>query len=143
MRSKVHVAFEVGVILKGLNGLVELIGGVLLLVFPANAIQQFVVHLTHWNVQHLSEHDKTFGAIYMLSHGVIKAVLVYALLKEKVWAFPWAIAIFTAFGVYQIIRYLKEPSVWLIVLTILDAFVILLTWAEWQRVERQKASNKA
>lgn len=128
MRSKVHVAFEVGVILKGLNGLFELIGGVVMLVSPPAAV-----------AHHLSRHDQVFAAIYMLSHGVIKAVLVYALLKEKLWAFPWAIAIFAAFGVYQMIRYVKEPSVWLIVLTVLDVFVIVLTWAEWRRVKNQES----
>ena len=143
MRSKVHVAFEVGVILKGLNGLVELVGGVLLLVFPVNAVEQFLVNLTNGNIQHLSQHDKMFGAIYMLSHGIIKAVLVYALLKEKLWAFPWAIAVFTAFGVYQMIHYFKEPSVWLIVLTVLDVFVILLTWAEWRRVKHHQSAKTA
>src|SRR5712691_9235934 len=77
-RSKIHVAFEIGVILKGLNGLLELIGGVLLL------------------------------------HGVIKAVLVYALIKDELWAFPWAIGVFGAFGIYQMYRYIVDPSGWLI-----------------------------
>jgi uncharacterized membrane protein len=134
VRSKIHVAFTVGVILKGLNGLAELIGGVLLLVFSATAVQQFVVDVTPWSIPHLSQHDKIFAAIYMLSHGVIKAVLVYALLKEKLWAFPSAMVVFSLFGVYQMIRYFHHPSVWLIVLTLLDVFVILLTWAEWRRV---------
>ncbi len=103
-RSRLHVAFEIGVILKGLNGFLELIGGILLLVFPPSAIQRFVVGLTHNELsrdpndfiathlraaaQHLSVHAQTFAAIYLLAHGVIKAVLVYSLLKDKLWAFP-------------------------------------------------------
>src|SRR5881628_2235658 len=46
-RSRLRVAFEIGVILKGMNGLLELIGGTLLLLFPPSAIQRFVVGLTH------------------------------------------------------------------------------------------------
>ncbi len=153
-RSKLHVAFEIGVILKGLNGLVELIGGTLLLVFPPSAIQRFVVGLTNNELsrdpndfiathlraaaEHLSVGAKVFAAIYLLSHGVIKAVLVYALIKDKLWAFPWAIGVFTAFGVYQIYRYFVEPSGWLIALTVLDAIVIGLTLAEWQRVKHPR-----
>jgi uncharacterized membrane protein len=149
--SKIHVAFEIGIALKGLNGLVELIGGVLLLVFPPTAIQDFIIRLTHKELvedptdfiathlrtaaQHLSMHAKTFAAIYLLSHGVIKAVLVYALIKDKLWAFPWAIGFFTAFGVYQMYRYIVEPSGMLIALTVLDVIVIGLTLAEWQRVK--------
>ena len=150
-RSKIHVAFEVGVILKGLNGLLELISGTLLLVFPPSSLQRFVVGLTQNELSrdptdfiathlraaadHLSVGGKTFAGIYLLSHGVIKAVLVYALIKDKLWAFPWAIGIFAAFGIYQIYRYTINPSGWLLALTVLDVIVILLTWAEWRRLE--------
>ena len=156
-RSRLHVAFEIGVILKGLNGFLELIGGILLLVVPPSAIQRFVVGLTHNELsrdpsdfiathlraaaEQLSVGGKLFAAIYLLSHGVIKAVLVYALLKDKLWAFPWAIGVFAAFGVYQMYRYFIQPSGWLIALTVLDVVVILLTWAEWQRVRHKSPSE--
>ncbi len=153
-RSKLHVAFEIGVILKGLNGLLELIGGTLLLLFPPSAIQRFVVGLTHNELSrdpkdfiathlraaadHLSVGGKTFAAIFLLSHGVIKAGLVYALIRDKLWAFPWAMGVFTAFAVYQMYRYFVQPSGWLIALTVLDVIVILLTWAEWQRLKQER-----
>lgn len=128
----------------------------LLLIFPPNAIQRIVATLTHNEIsedphdfiathlrsmaRHLSASDALFAAIYLLAHGIIKAVLVYALIKDKLWAFPWAIGIFTAFGVYQMYRYFVQPSGWLIALTLLDVFVIVLTWFEWQRVKHEKAS---
>ena len=153
-RSKLHLAFEIGVILKGLNGLLELIGGTLLLLFPPSAIQRFVVGLTHNELSrdpndfiatqlraaadHLSVGGKTFAAIFLLSHGVIKAGLVYALIRDKLWAFPWAMGVFTAFVLYQMYRYFVQPSGWLIALTVLDVIVILLTWAEWQRLKQER-----
>src|SRR3954463_8042626 len=135
-----HVAFEIGVILKGLNGLLELIGGILLLRFPASAIRQFVVNISHNPAiaGQLSPHAERFAALYLLSHGIVKGVLVYGLLRDKLWAFPWAIAVFTAFGAYQIYRYVVEPSGWLIALTVLDVLVILLTIAEWKRVKNAR-----
>lgn len=132
MRSKIHIAFEIGIFLKGLNGLFELVGGILLLAFSPSTIRN--LPLAH----HLSSHDERFAAIYLLSHGVIKGVLVYGLLKEQMWAFPWAIAIFAAFGVYQIAHYFVQPSIWMIVLTVLDLFVIALTIAEWRRVKHAR-----
>jgi uncharacterized membrane protein len=153
-RSRLHVAFQIGVVLKGLNGLLELIGGTLLLLFPPSAIQRIVVELTHNELskdpndfiathlrsaaEHLSVSDALFAGIYLLSHGVIKAVLVYALLKDKLWAFPWAIGVFAGFGAYQIYRYFVEPSGWLIALTVLDVIVIGLTLAEWQRAKQDQ-----
>jgi uncharacterized membrane protein len=158
-RSKLHVAFEVGVILKGLNGLLELIGGVLLLWFPPSAIQTLVVRLTQNELSEdphdfiathlraaahsLSASTELFAALYLLSHGVIKALLVYALLRGKLWAYPTAIAVFAAFGVYQMYRYFIHPSGWLIALTVLDAVVIFLTWVEWQRLKRDHGRHAA
>ena len=139
MRSKIHDAFQIGVVLKGLIGLLELIGGSLLLVFPPSAIREFIVHLSHnpGIAQHISLQDERFAAMYLLAHGVVKGVLVYALLRESLWAFPLAIGVFAAFGVYQIYRYVVEPSTWLIALTVLDVAVILLALAEWHRVKAQ------
>ncbi|HEY3221054.1 MAG TPA: DUF2127 domain-containing protein [Gemmatimonadales bacterium] len=135
-RSRLHQAFQVGVILKGLNGLLELVGGTLLLLFRPSAIQHFIVELTHNELtKDFSVQGELFAAIYLLSHGVIKMMLVYALIRGKLWAFPWAIGVFATFGVYQVYRYFVAPSGWLIALTVLDVTVILLAWAEWRRVE--------
>jgi uncharacterized membrane protein len=111
---------------------------VLLLAFPPSTIHRFIVELTH-NELSLSAGAERFAALYLLSHGVIKVVLVYALLKGKLWAYPWAMAVFAGFGVYQIYRYFVHPSGWLIALTVLDVAVILLTWAEWRRLRSQPA----
>ncbi len=126
----------------------------LLLAFPPSAIQHFIVGLTHNELskdpddfiatqlrsaaEHLSVGGELFGAIYLLSHGVIKVGLVYALLKDKRWAFPWAVGVFAAFAIFQIYRYFVQPSDWLIALTVLDVFVIVLTRLEWQRVKRER-----
>lgn len=156
MKVKLHTAFEIGVILKGLNGLLELIGGGLLLWFPPSAIGRFVVGLTQnelsehpndWIATHLraaarslTSDTELFAALYLLLHGVIKALLVYALLRRKLWAYPTAIAVFAAFGVYQMYRYVVQPSGWLIALTVLDVIVILLTWFEWRRLKTSPAA---
>src|SRR3989442_6548558 len=158
MKSKLHVAFEVGVILKGFNGLLELVGGVLLLAFPPSAIEKFIVGLTSNELSKdphdviathlrqaahsLSANDQLFAAIYLLSHGVIKALLVYALLRGKLWAYPWAIGVLTALRVYQKDRYLITPSGWLIALTFLDVIVILLTWFEWRRLRSERSLKR-
>jgi len=154
-RSKIHIAFEIGVVLKGINGLLELIGGFVLLWIGPGTLQNLVVRLTQNELSedprdfiathlreaagHLSDSAQLFAAIYLLAHGVIKALLVYALLRGKLWAYPWAIGVLTAFGVYQIYRYFITTSGWLIVLTVLDVIVILLTSFEWRRVERASA----
>ncbi|MBI4501817.1 MAG: DUF2127 domain-containing protein [Gemmatimonadetes bacterium] len=146
----VHLAFDIGVIAKGIDGVLELIGGGLLLGIPPasfqNAIFRFTQHelsedpndffATHARelVGHLTSNLAFVGALYLLLHGVVKVFLVYALLRHKQWAYPIAIVVFATFGVYQIYRYVLSPSFLLSALTVLDAIVILLTWAEYRRL---------
>ncbi len=77
----------------------------------------------------------------MLSHGVVKIVLVTALLRNKLWAYPWMIAFLIAFIAYQVYRMTFAPSVGLVALTIFDAFVAWLTYREYgkQRITAHTA----
>jgi uncharacterized membrane protein len=144
----------VGILLKGLDGVLEILGGILLLLLSPEQITQAVVLLTEHELsrdpndfianhllsaaQGFSGEAKTFAVLFLLSHGVLKVGLVWALLKSQLWAYPTAIAVFALFGVYQIYRYLLTPSALLVVLTVLDGFVIGLTWAEYRRLQERR-----
>jgi uncharacterized membrane protein len=77
-----------------------------------------------------------FAGVYLLSHGVIKVVLVASLFRERLWAYPAAIVVFTLFIVYQMYRYMLQSSISMIVLSVLDVVVIGLTWLEYRRLKR-------
>jgi uncharacterized membrane protein len=150
-KSPVHAAFEIGILLKGLDGAAEVIGALLLFVVPPGAISHAVATLTQHELsedphdfiashllrmsEQLSANAQLFAAVYLLVHGVIKVFLVWALFRGKRWAYPWAIVVFAAFGVYQMYRYYLSPSFAMIALTILDTIVIVLTWIEYRRLE--------
>src|SRR5260370_4588198 len=74
-----------------------------------------------------------FGAAYLLLHGVVKIVLVSALLRDKIWAYPWMIAFLIVFIVYQIYRMTFAFSVGLLGLTVFDFVVAWLTYREYGR----------
>lgn len=139
--------FDISIILKGLDGLIEAIGGILLFVVSADSLNQLALRLTRaelsqdpndfiaHRVLRLTadlHHTKTFGAIYLLSHGATKIVLVAALLKQQRWAYPSMIAFLIAFIAYQAYRMGEAPSIALALLTVFDAFVVWLTWREWR-----------
>jgi hypothetical protein len=42
-----------------------------------------------------------FGAVYLSAHGIVKIVLVIALLLNKLWAYPWMIVVLVLFIGYQ------------------------------------------
>jgi len=130
-RGLLDVTFEVSIVAKGLDGLVELAVGLLLLVVTPATINHFVVtiHVSGG----LTGSAVRFAAAYLLAHGVVKVVLVVALLRTKLWAYPWMIAFLIVFIVYQLYRIALTPTACLIALTVLDAFVGWLTWREWRK----------
>ncbi|HKR70782.1 MAG TPA: DUF2127 domain-containing protein [Streptosporangiaceae bacterium] len=144
-----HWTFEIGLILKGLDGILEVIGGILLAVVSPQAISHFVHNITAHELSedphdliarsllhatgHLSGSSTTFGAIYLLSHGAAKVVLVALVLKRKLWAYPWLIVLLIAFIIYQIYRLTAVHFSWgLTALTVFDAALVWLTWREYQ-----------
>ena len=148
-RDLLDQTFEVGIILKGLDGILEVIGGVLLLVVSPAAIDRLVTSLTQHELSedphdflatHLlkTAHGLTgsavlFGAIYLLAHGVVKVVLVAALLRNQLWAYPWMIGVLGVFIVYQLYRLRLRPSLGLTALTIFDAVIAWLTYREYRK----------
>ena len=86
-----------------------------------------------------------FGAVYLLVHGIVKVVLVVALLLNKLWAYPWMIAILTLFIGYQLYRIALDPTVGLVALTLFDVAILILTWREYrvQRSRRLEPSSAA
>jgi uncharacterized membrane protein len=148
-RGALDRTFEISIILKGLDGVLELIGGFLLLVVSPAAINRVVVAITQHErsedphdviathlvdaSQRLTGSAVMFAAIYLLAHGIVKVVLVAALLRDKLWAYPWLIAVLVGFAVYQLYRIVLHPTVGLIALTVFDLFVAWLTWREYRK----------
>jgi uncharacterized membrane protein len=75
---------------------------------------------------------QTFGALYLLAHGLVKIVLVYGLLKNLRWAYPASLAFLGVFIAYQLYRIALAPSIGLSLLTIFDAFIMWLVWREYR-----------
>lgn len=70
----------------------------------------------------------------------MKILLVGALLKRQLWAYPGMLAFLILFIAYQGYRITYAPSIGLVLLTIFDAFVVWLTWREYQ-LHRQAADS--
>jgi len=153
-------AFRIGLLFKGIDGLIETIGGILLLIIKPDQIN----HLARWLTQgQLSEdphdfvathilktaHDLTgssliFGALYLLSHGVVKIILVFEVLRDHLWAYIGLIGVTALFVIYQVYRITFDKfSVSLFLLTIFDLVIIWLTQKEYRRhLARQEHHKK-
>jgi uncharacterized membrane protein len=79
----------------------------------------------------------------LLWHGVVKIGLVWALFRKYLWAYPIARVAFGLFLAYQVYRYSHTHSVWLLALSILDIFVIVLTWLEYKRLRSSQLFRRS
>ena len=146
----VHILFDISLIGKAVDGVLEVIGGVVLFFVNPDQINEILRVLTQHelsedshdvlsnlllhSVQNLSTGTEVFAAFFLLWHGVVKVGLVWALFRRHLWAYPIAIVAFGLFLAYQVYRYSHTRSVWLLALSILDLFVIVLTWLEYKRL---------
>ncbi len=140
--------FYASIWLKGLHAVFEIIGGIaLLLASPAFILHviatvtqaemaedpnDFVASTLLSAAQKISVSSEHFAALYLLSHGAVKVVLVAGLLRDQRWAYPAALAVFGAFIVYQVYRFTLTHSLGLVVLTIFDLVVMWLIWREYR-----------
>jgi uncharacterized membrane protein len=143
-----HKLFLVSVWCKGIAGLVETIGGLLLLFIPQSGLKALVIFLTapelaedptdriatllQRMVHELSADTKLFASGYLIVHGIIKVFLVAGLLGRRLWSYRVSLWFLASFIAYQAYRFFFTHSLWMIALTIVDLIVAFLIWREYQ-----------
>jgi len=131
----IHRIFVVSVAAKGAHALIEIAGGLALYLLGAETIADWI-RPHEWAARHFNASEQGFYAFYLLSHGLVKSVLVIGLLKEKLWAYPASVAVFGLFIAYQLYRYSFTHDFGLILLSIFDLFVIALTIHEYRLLRK-------
>jgi uncharacterized membrane protein len=150
--KRIHQIFAVSVSHKGQHALFEVDPGIALYLTSTERIvgsisewsnRQIALERHDWIAAHLlrfaasfsvERHD--FYAFYLLSHGLVKGVLVVGLLREKLWAYPASFVVFGAFIAYQLYRYSFTHDFSLILLSIFDLFVIALAVREYRLLRK-------
>ena len=149
---RIHEIFEISIILKGLHALIEVAGGIAFYLISAQTVLDWTNWLTRnelvedqrdWLATHLlaaaqglTGSTQSFYAFYLLSHGLIKIVLVIGLLRRNMLAYPASLVAMAGFIAYQLYRYSYTHSFGLIVLTVFDLIVMVLVWHEWRLLRK-------
>lgn len=149
---RVHKIFEISLLLKGAHALIECIGGIVLAFINTGSIQSFAEKLTRGELledqhdflathilrlaQNTSISTQHFYAFYLLSHGLVKVLLVVSLLRNKLWAYPVSLVVLGLFILYQLYRFSHTHGLGLIFLTAFDLVVMVLIWHEYRLVRR-------
>lgn len=156
--SLLDQSFRAGIAIKGFDGLLECLGGVLIWFVKPNSLNEFfraavlhdlpgkyddiiLAHLFHWT-QSLAQGGKVFASVYLITHGLSKAILVAGLWMNKLWAYPLTIVVFGFFCAYQIHRFTHTHSIFLVLLTIFDLILMYLTWKEYVKLKRERDERK-
>ncbi len=141
-------------VLKGIDGAVELLAGLALLVVGPGTIDG----LTRRVVEHhllgsphgalaervsagevaFSSGDRTFAVVYLTLHGLVKLGLVGALLREVLPAYPVAVGVLGLFCVYEAYRAVERGSWSLGVAAGLDLAVTVLVLLEYRRLRGRR-----
>jgi len=148
-RSLLDQSFRVSVTLKGIDGILEIIGGLIVVWISPSGVNHLVALLMEHELSEdphdfiaahllsasrsLTHGGNILASLYLLSHGLTKVVLVVALLFNKLWAYPSMIALLILFIAYQLYRISYSHSLALILLTVFHVFVIWLTWKEYKK----------
>ncbi len=143
-----HGFFELGIFIKGFNGIWEMISGITFLFFSKNALTRFFFLLARGELledpndrvvgyianllQNISNDTKIFAAIYILGHGILNAFLAIQLYRNRLWAYPVTVGAMMIFIGYQIYRVVLHHSLTLLILTVLDALFVVLVLHEYR-----------
>ncbi len=142
-------AFKISLYLKAADGILECLGGLLLLLLKPEQLNGLARVLTQHELStdpkdfisnHIlkSAHNLTsttliFGAIYLLSHGILKIILVVEVLRQHLWAYIGLIVATLGFIIYQVYRLSYKFTIGLTLLTLFDILVVYLTQKEYRK----------
>jgi uncharacterized membrane protein len=152
--------FRLAVALKGIDGGLQFLGGLLLIVIPPTVITglandvitrdllgdpngKLASHLQAAANHFADGNTRWFAIIYLLAHGVIKLALVWALVKHVLPAFPIAVVVLTGFVVYEVWRAVHTHSISLPIFAALDVLIILLVIREYRNLRRERKAKNA
>ena len=143
-----HRAYLTAILIKGFDGAVEALAGLIILITGPERLYEWVIRLTapeltgrHHPALHaiqrgaerLAEGPHEFVIFYLLVHGTLKLGIVAALLKGGGrWLFPVASVILAGFVLYMSWRLTIRWSDWLLGFALFDLLTLALVLNEWR-----------
>lgn len=147
-----HKGFQVGILAKGIFSMFEIISGVAMIFLTPRRVNKIIYHLTNGELKedhkdlisnfivHIGTNfdisRQQFAIVYLLSHGILKFILVILLWRKKLWAYPLGIIVLLLFIGYQIYKCYVKYSTPLVLLTIFDIAMIILTSIEYKNLKK-------
>jgi uncharacterized membrane protein len=150
-----HVVYEFflwSILLKGAISAAEVAAGVAVFFIPPAFIVSTAILLLNFipvpSVQSLLLEEVakyttgavTFVAVYLLSRGIVKVVLIWSLLKNRLWAYPASLVVLALFVLYQLYQLVTDRSLIILAISLFDLVVMYFIYREWRIVRRHQTS---
>ncbi|WP_051386250.1 DUF2127 domain-containing protein [Actinokineospora inagensis] len=157
-RAGTSPLFRLAMLLKGADGVLQLLGGLLLAVVPTTVISGLANAVITRDMlgdpngtlaHHLSRAVRDFGnsgtrvfaIVYLLLHGVVKLGLVLAMVRKIKPAYPVAVLVLAAFVVYEVYRAVHTGSIALPFFAAMDVLVIILVIREYRHLRAERRES--
>jgi uncharacterized membrane protein len=150
--------FEGGIIIKGVTGGLEFIGGVFLFFVSPASIHRFLAVVTQRELledphdrianlllhatQHIGTGGRTFAIAYLWLHASIKLIAVIGILRNQLWAYPFSLITLGLLMLYQIYSLSVKFSTGMLILTIFDVFILALILREYGKAKSLHAAGR-
>jgi uncharacterized membrane protein len=155
--KQIRTYFLVSIFLKGAISFVECVAGVAAFFVPLPEFFHTVLaivasilgpslgalvipHLAKI-VQDITSMSVGFIGLYLLSRGLIKLVLIIAMLKNELRAYPLSLLVIGGFVLYQCYQIATHGSLGVVVLTVFDLIVMYFIWREYKILCRHPLSH--
>lgn len=145
-----HDFFEIGMIIKLIEGILQFLAGILVLVFKSDFVISLVQIIFKHEIledsgdflanmfinlsQSLSISSIFFLGFYLILNGLVKLVLFFGLWYEKICFYILAEFILFLFVVFQIIKFFSSNHLAFLLLALLDIGFIFLINIEYRKL---------
>lgn len=152
-KSLLDKFFSIGILIKGFDGVVELIAAFVLVFLSPDRLRDLITYVTQGEISenpnnfianllihqsvHFTNDTRLFLIIYLAIHAAVKLTAVIGILRNKLWAYPFSLitlGILTLYQIYDII--FVKVSIGMILLTFLDVIILWLIWREYAKIRR-------
>jgi uncharacterized membrane protein len=156
-RSKLlHRAYQVAIGIKGLDGVIEFVAGMIIALVGSRQVYHFAIwatapeivrhpeshtaHVIRHGAYNFAHHPHKFAIIYLLAHGLLKIGLVVNLFIEHMWIFPASVVVLLGFIAFMAAKLMAHWSPWLFAFALFDTATLALVLNEWRvRVTQRRA----
>ena len=137
--------FKIGMIVKGIDSVFEVIGGIIL-TMPTKLARYILVFSQHEAFRHhtvlagkldrlaenVTMHPSIGQAVYLMVHGLAKVILILAITRNKRWGYTGFIGVLSLFTAIEMVRAISAHEVVTGVFGLFDMFVVAIIYKEFK-----------